>query len=418
MSKLHEQVLAWIRADEGALIAFCQDFIRAKSPNPPGDTRASMAVVTGFLDKERLPYKACTAHDHLPNIVASFDGAAPGKHLLFNGHADVFPIGNADLWQRDPWGGEHADGRIHGRGAADMKAGTTAALFAYRYLARLKDQLAGKLTLMVVSDEETGGRWGSQHLIETLGQEVLGDCLLSGEPGGVGTIRFAEKGILQFVIDIRTRGAHGPYAHLSPSAIRIAGEIMSQLDAVKSFEASLPETVARRLTGARARAVIEETMGPGTAEVMTKVSMNVGTIHGGSKINMVPSDCAMEVDIRVPVGVDRDAVIAKVRDIVASHPGASIRDMVGGQPNFSDPEHAMADLLSSHVVGQGYPEPIRIPMLAASDCRLWREQGVPAYVYGTSPRNVSAPNESVLVSEFLHVVRVHTLAALDYLTPR
>jgi succinyl-diaminopimelate desuccinylase len=417
MSELQEQVLSWIRADEDKLIGFCRDFVRARSPNPPGDTREAMEIVTRFLDREGLAYTSCTAKEHLPNIVASFEGARPGRHLLFNGHADVFPIGNADLWQRDPWGGDHADGRIHGRGAADMKAGTTAALFAYGYLARLKEKLAGKLTLMVVSDEETGGRWGSQHLIDTLGETVLGDCLLSGEPGGVGTIRFAEKGILQFIIDIRTRGAHGPYAHLSPSAIRIAGEIMSELDAVKGFKASLPETVARRLTGDRARAVIEETMGEGTADVMTRVSMNIGTIQGGSKINMVPSDCTMEVDIRVPVGVDRDVVIARVRAIVDAHPGASIRDMVGGPPNFSDPEHEMVELLASYVVGQGYPEPIRIPMLAASDCRLWREKGVPAFVYGTSPRNVSAPNESVLVSEFLHVVRVHTLAALDYLTP-
>lgn len=415
MSKLRQQVLDWIQEDEALLIEFFQKFVRAASPNPPGDTRDAMQVVRNFLNGEGLTFEEHAAEDHLPNIVASFDCSGPGKHLLLNGHVDVFPIGNADLWKQDPWSGDIIDGRIYGRGTADMKGGTTAAMFAYRYLSRLRDKLSGKLTLMVVSDEETGGRLGSEYLLKKLGDRVLGDCLLSGEPGGVSTIRFGEKGILQFVVEVRTRGAHGPYAHLSPSAVRIAAQIMSELDAVMDFQANLPDAVACRLASAHAREVIESTMGAGTSDVISKVSMNIGTIHGGSKVNMVPSDCTMEVDIRVPLGVDRNMVIEKVRSIVESHPGASLRDLVGSAPSFSDPEHEMANLLSAHVVARGYPEPIRIPMLAGSDCRFWRERGVPAFVYGTSPKNVSAPNETALLEEFLHVVRIHTLAAMDYL---
>ena len=61
----------------------------------------------------------------------------------------------------------------------------------------------------------------------------------------------------------------------------------------------------------------------------------------------------------------------------------------------------MAGLIASWVTSLGYPEPIRIPMLAGSDCRFWRARGVPAFVYGTSPRNVSAPTSSSSVSEVL-----------------
>jgi len=64
--------------------------------------------------------------------------------------------------------------------------------------------------LVDVSDEETGGRWGSEYLLEHLGDEALGDCVLSCKPGGVGTVRYGEKGILQFTVSIKTRGAHGP----------------------------------------------------------------------------------------------------------------------------------------------------------------------------------------------------------------
>lgn len=416
MSGLREKVLAWIAEDEHALVDFFQRLVRTPTPNPPGDTRAAMALVTGFLDGEDLPYDLISARDDLPNLVATVEGGRPGRHLVMNGHLDVFPVGNADAWGRDPWSGNLEGGRLHGRGAADMKGGLTAAIFAFRYMARLREQLAGRVTLMAVSDEETGGRLGSEYVIERLGAAVLGDCLLSGEPGGVGTIRFGEKGILQFAIEIRTRGAHGPYAHLSPSAIRIAGRIMDELDAVKALAPDLPAPVARRLSGPAVHRVIDETMGEGTAEVMTAVSMNVGTITGGSKINMVPATCRMEVDIRVPIGVDRDRVLGMVHEIVARHPGATIVDVFGGPPLFSDPDHEMAGILSRNVTALGLPEPIRIPMLAGSDCRFWRAQGVPAFVYGTSPRNVSAPDESAVVAEFLHVVRVHALAALDYLT--
>src|SRR5690606_26712476 len=108
-------------------------------------------------------------------------------------------------------------------------------------------------------------------------------------------------------------------------------------------------------------------------------------------------------------------VLAEVRRIVGRHPEAQIRDVTGGPPTYSNPDHEMAEILSRHVVELGRSEPIRIPMLAGSDCRTWRQRGVPAFVYGTSPKNVSAPGESVLIDEFLHVVRVHALASLDYL---
>ena len=417
MTPLRQQVLDWIKEDEQKLIDFYQDMVKAKSPNPPGDTREVMRLVSDFLDQEGLAFDEVTAKEHLPNLVATFDGDTEGKHLVLNGHVDVFPVGNEQAWDRDPWSGDIEDGVIHGRGAADMKGGTTAAIFTYRYLHRLRDKLAGKLSLMVVSDEETSGRWGTGYVLEKLGDEALGDCLLSGEPVGVKTIRFGEKGILQFTVEVRTRGAHGPYAHLSPSAINIMSDIMTELKAVTRVEQNLPPEIATRLADSKTQTVIDETMGEGTNEAITAVVLNIGTIKGGSKVNMVPSDCTIEVDIRVPWGVERDDILKMVHDIVGAHPEATIRDIVGGAALYSDPEHEMAELLSANVTALGYDEPVRIPMVAASDCRFWRERGVPALVYGTSPRNVSAPNESAVIEDFLHVVRVHALSALDYLNP-
>ena len=79
----------------------------------------------------------------------------PGRHLVLNGHIDVFPVADATArdWSRDPWGGQIVDGKIYGRGVADMKAGTTASIFTYAYLHSVKAGLKGRLTLTAVSDE-------------------------------------------------------------------------------------------------------------------------------------------------------------------------------------------------------------------------------------------------------------------------
>ena len=63
-----------------------------------------------------------------------------------------------------------------------MKCGTMASVITFAYLHRIRAELNGKLTLTAVSDEETGGKWGTRYLLENLGDECLGDCVLNGEP--------------------------------------------------------------------------------------------------------------------------------------------------------------------------------------------------------------------------------------------
>jgi succinyl-diaminopimelate desuccinylase len=140
----------------------------------------------------------------MPNLVAATRFARPGRHLVLNGHIDVFPSGDPARWTHDPLSGAIVDGRVHGLGTVDMKCGTTASIFTYAYLSGLADELRGALTLTLVSDEETGGRWGSGYLVEHHADEVLGDCVLNGEPSSPHTIRFGEKAMFWMKFSIRT----------------------------------------------------------------------------------------------------------------------------------------------------------------------------------------------------------------------
>jgi succinyl-diaminopimelate desuccinylase len=108
---------------------------------------------------------------------------------------DVFPVESESAWSQSPWGGELIDGEIYGRGSADMKCGSTASLFTFIYLSRIRHRLKGRLTLSLVSDEETFGPWGARYLSKHH-PEIFGDCCLNGEPSGMNTLRFGEKGPL------------------------------------------------------------------------------------------------------------------------------------------------------------------------------------------------------------------------------
>src|SRR2546427_206155 len=169
-----------------------------------------------------------------------------------------------------------------------MKAGTSASIFTYAYLYRIREHLKGRLTLTAVSDEETFGPWGARYLMEHH-PEVHGDCLLNGEPSSPLTIRFGEKGPLWLRFTVRTLGAHGAYTHLTPSATKIAARIIVDLEDLTTLPAAVPIDVADALAGAAA--AIDEAQGPGAKDILQRVTVNIGVIHGGQKVNMVPGTC-------------------------------------------------------------------------------------------------------------------------------
>ena len=413
MSKDGKQViLAWIENDREKLIAFLSEFLRKKNPNPPGDTRTGAAFVSAFLGSEGLAFRSIVAHPDMPNIVATLSGPVPGKHLVLNGHLDVFPVEAPELWAYGPWSGDIADGCLWGRGAVDMKCGTTASIFTYLYLSRLIPDIKGKLTLTVVSDEETFGPYGARYLMEHH-SEVHGDCCLSGEPSDPRTVRFGEKGPLWLRFQVNTPGGHGAYSHMSKSANKIAARIIQELESLE-IDIPPPGNVGPVLQGSKE--VIEAALGTGASGIIQRITTNVGLIRGGVKVNMIPSFCEFEVDIRLPISCTREQITKELDVIVKRYPEASYKVINYSGPNWCDPEHEMSEFIRSNVRAlRGY-DPKLMVGLGTTDMRLWRDRGIPAFVYGPSPKTMGARDERVEIEEFLHIVRIHACAAYDYLT--
>jgi succinyl-diaminopimelate desuccinylase len=105
MENRKSKLLERIEADRDILVDFLRQFIRCRSPNPPGDTREAATHILKLLDQRNVAYRVIAPQETMPNIVATLAGGKPGRHLALNGHIDVFPVGEGVGWTQDPWGG-------------------------------------------------------------------------------------------------------------------------------------------------------------------------------------------------------------------------------------------------------------------------------------------------------------------------
>jgi succinyl-diaminopimelate desuccinylase len=293
-----------------------------------------------------------------------------------------------------------------------MKTGTSASLFAYMYLSRLASGLTGKLTLTVVSEEETFGLNGARHLFDVCPGEITGTACLNGEPSSRHTVRFGERGAVWLRFRITTPGGHGAYPHVSPNAIELAYPLIRDLREFTNKEFTEPAELAKALD-ASAQAV-DAANGAGASRIARSITMNVGTMNAGPKVNMIASRCEFEVDFRLPNGVIRQDLLAWV-DALRSKHSFEYEVLMVNDPNWCAPDSELAQILRRNATAVTGVEPANVIGLGNTDARLWRYRGVPAVVYGPAPVGMGSKDERVLIEEALDVLRCHALSAYDYL---
>ncbi|KAK4541544.1 hypothetical protein LTR36_007841 [Oleoguttula mirabilis] len=413
-----------IDSERHAHLSFLQSLIRTPSANPPGDTREAVKVVQQYLTKNSIQSELIAPKPEAPNLVSLLqedDTQRLGRRLVLNGHIDHFPISDRSQWHSDPYSGHIKDGFVHGCGAVDMKAGTAASIIAFSYMHRFRTQLLGQCALEVVSDEETGGRFGTRYLLEQDGRKETwkGDCMLNAEPGGLDSIRFGEKGTLRMTFRVDTQGGHGAYTHRDEGAIRIAARLIDRLVALEGLRGEgMDAKLQDYLQRPDVRRVADRIMGSGAADSMLKPTVNIGTIIGGAKVNMIPASCVFEVDVRLPVSLEAETVLGKIDRILSDVPEASytVQDAATNPAAASSIDHALVDLIQRNAGCVRGTKPLPICSLGATDCKHFRYHGIPAYSYGASPETMAQKNERVSVQDFLDTVKVHTLVAWDYLS--
>lgn len=396
------------------LIEITRALVAVPSPNPPSDTVEVAKVAEALLrDIPGAEVHRIEPAPRVVGLVARISGRAPGRRLIFNGHLDTFPIGEDLGWSVPPLGGILRDGHLYGRGVSDMKGGVACSILAASILAQHREAWCGEVVLTLAGEEENMGSLGTGYMLDML-PLAKGDANICGDAGSPMVVRFGEKGLLWIEIEAAGSPAHGAHVHKGLNAI---DRLRAALDHIKRLE-TLPVDAPPSVTDAilKALPISEPLSGAGEAETLRRVTVNIGTISGGVSPNLVPASARAEIDIRVPVGITTQTLIEKVHEWLGPMEGVTWHVTRRFEPSYTDPSHEIVQGVS-RAAAEVLARPPAINMrVGASDSRWYRMHGVPTVVYGLTPFNMGGPDEYVLVDELVAVAKVHTLAAVDFLS--
>jgi len=411
-----DRLLRRVKAGKKGLVELCSRLVRIPSDNPPGDTRQLASYIREYLADRGASVETYEPLSGAVSLVSVIGDDSP--HMILNGHLDQFPGDVGQAWSRQPHSGAVEGGAIHGRGSGDMKGGLASLLFCYGLL--LQEELEGRVTLTATADEETGGRWGALWLLDNVGG-LMGDAVLNGEPSGL-TARIGEKGRVPLLLRAEGKAAHGSFAgYVGENAIM---KMVRTLPYVQELQ-GLPT----ELNG-EASALVEEVMkgysdqygheSAAMAEVLRRLTVNVGVIRGGTKENIVPALCEAEVDIRLPLGFTPEQVKALVEERVRlAEPSIRVEwgrhpSIITG-PTYTSPDEPIVGLLragSESVTGRA---PHTSFTSGGTDCRFWRMRGVPAVSYGPRVFGMGGVDEHITVDDLVTTALVHMSTIAGFL---
>ena len=395
------------------VIELCRELVTISSENPPGDTGPLADAIAAMLaDVPGVTVERIVAKEPAVNLVARLAGGRPGRRLVFNGHLDTFPVGDAGLWTMPPLGGEVRDGCMYGRGVSDMKAGVAAALLTVILLADFRDAFGGEAVLTFVGDEETGGTWGTQYLLDNV-PAASGDAMINGDAGSPSVMRFGEKGQMWIEVTATGRSNHAAHVHLGVNAIERLTAALGGLAALRDIDCPIPEGIRAAIVAAKS--ISEDISGAGEAETLQSVTLSLGVIEGGSSVNIIPDHARALCDIRFPPGLTVEGMTKAVTDILAGHEGVGFEVLAATDSCWSDPSHEIFRLAaanSTDVLGLEAASNMRVGM---SDARFYRQRGVPTLGYGAAPHNMGGPDEYITLDDLYAVFYVHAMTAFDYL---
>ncbi len=406
----------YIETRSHELAELTSKLVQIPSENPPGDTRIVCNFCENWLKERGIPVRRVFADPHMPNLVAVVPGKlkGKGKRLILNAHIDTFPAGDESLWKHPPFSGLIEDGNLYGRGAVDMKAGVAAILLITELAAKRADQFSGELVLTLASDEETMGDMGSAYLLSKC-PEVKGDAMLSPENSGAGTVCFGQKGLFWIRLSGRGKGAHGAFIHRGENAIETLMKTLTDLrNHFESLDSRIPLELEHYFEAAGddpLRRFKDEDL-----EVLRKVTVNIGRIHGGDKVNLVAENCETEVDIRIPTGFLVESIQEIATDIIRDHPNVDLKIIRSHDPTTSDPDSEIFRFLRAEIEAVTGSSPLTALRIGATDARLFRAACIPSATYGPTGYNVGGPNEYVDLEELSLVTRSLAQTSFQFLS--
>jgi acetylornithine deacetylase/succinyl-diaminopimelate desuccinylase-like protein len=412
--RIRNELARKVDASLDRLIEVTQRLVAVASPNPPSDTFDVAQVAEALLREiPGIEIERVEPEPRIVSLIGRIRGRGPGRRLIFNGHLDTFPLLENLPWTVPPLGGVLKDGKLYGRGVCDMKGGIACSLLAALLLAENRDAWDGEVVLTLAGDEENMGSLGSGYLLKNY-PHAAGDANICGDVGSPKVVRFGEKGLMWVEVEATGSPAHGAHVHKGTNAI---DRLRGALDCLKQLE-DVPFQSPPVVTNAigKAKPISEPLSGAGEADTLSRVTVNIGTIEGGTSPNLVPTHAIARADIRLPVGITTDVLAARLDEWLAPLEGVSWKAIRRFEPSFTDHGHEIVTRTASvaaEVLGETPAVNMRV---GGSDSRWYRMFDVPTVVLGLTPFNMGGADEYVLVDELLAVAKIHTLVAYDFLS--
>jgi succinyl-diaminopimelate desuccinylase len=417
-----DRVVAEVDRAADEIVRYTADLVRIPTVNPPGDAYEACAHFIGadlqrrgfdveYIAAEGLPEH--TARFPRVNVVGSRrGGAGPVVHL--NGHFDVVPPGEG--WTVDPFGGIVRDGRIHGRGVCDMKAGLAAALFAVEAIQRAGVPLPGTVEVSGTVDEESGGFAGVAYLARQ-GRiaKHRTDFVIIPEPLNVDRICIGHRGVYWFEVAAHGRTGHGSMPFLGVNAIEGMGRLL------QSVREDLVPLLASRRTGV-------PVVPPGARHA----TININAIDGGQAVGGIQTPCIADLcravfDRRFLIEEGFDAAKEEVEQLVqrvsAQAPGVrfELRDLMVVHPTRTpddSPVIAALDRSMRRILGK--PAELVASPGTYDHKHVARIAGVPHCVaYGPGILDLAhQPDEWCAIDDLINATKIIALATLDLMGAR
>ncbi|MEY8353126.1 ArgE/DapE family deacylase [Lachnospiraceae bacterium 54-53] len=409
-----KELLEYVDDHSEELIRLVSELIQKKSENPTGTQRDVIDYVEAYLKEAGIDYEETGCNPDFPCVVAGI-GNGTGFSMIMNGHVDVVPAGDIKQWDFDPFSGEITDTQILGRGTSDMKAGVAGVLFALSLFARKQVPLKGNLRLHIVSDEESGGQFGTQWLCAN-GYADHADACLVAEPTSMNTIEIGQKGGLLLTVKSYGKSAHGSLGNYKgENAILKLSRVLSNISMLTEIKGHFTDRQQKPLRDSQMLAERENNI-PGLGRVIDHVSTNVGLIRGGTRHNMVPDYCEATVDVRLPIGVGREEieeVLERIRE-ASGEKGVEYELQFKSEANFTDHEAPIVLAFKKNAEELLGKEVIPAYQWASSDARDYRMLGIPTIQFGPSNTvGIHSYNETVQIGDVITAAKTYIGAVCD-----
>lgn len=416
LSQLEQKVCKSVLSLQDELISVLSELISVPTADPPGE---NYDVCVKVLSKHLETLGAHVEVVHAPpgtlsgtpstgkllrkpNVVAEIVGSENSPILHFNGHYDVVPA--AGNWSSEPYKAEVREGRLYGRGSADMKGGIAAMIMAAKALKLENVNLMGTLSFSFVPDEENDGEAGAKFLTEQ--KRVQADYCIVGEPSGPTSFFNGHRGCLWLEITTHGKSAHASLPWLGVNAFDKMVKVIQEINTRIKSSLFHDEDIDLDLSTVSKTGTI--TLG--------------GKVSSGDLLNVVPSLCTMTVDRRLAPGEDIKKVLGDFSSILDSLKEEDYK-FIGDIKILSQYEACVTPIRSQFVntlkeLLKGVTG--KIPgislMMGGCDMRYFHCRGIPTLVYGPGDLSLAHQvDENVELRALVTAAQVYALTAIRVL---